>query len=104
MSALPEHPVLLPWKRLRQEGRGAGLHSTLLRIGELIKLLIAGLALEGICLLYEPLLSLWVLAEQVDAVGQSHCCGFVACQHEEVGLSCNLPAEAKQPDQTQACV
>ena len=63
-------------------------------IGELVKLLIAGLALEGICLLDEPLLSLWVLAEQVDAVGQSDCCGFVACQHDEVGLSCDLPAEA----------
>ncbi len=63
-------------------------------VGEVVKLLVAGLALEGIRLLDEPLLSLWVLADQVDAVGQSNCCGLVACQHDEVGLSCDLPAEA----------
>ena len=83
-----------PGKHSRRGEKAQGFAQDCCCIWELVKLLIAGLALEGIRLLDEPLLSLWMLAEQIYAVGHSNCCGFIACQHDEVGLSCDLPAEA----------
>ena len=62
-------------------------------IWELVQLLIAWLLpLELIHLMQQLLLRFWVVAEQVDTVGERHRSGLIACQHEGRYLRSDLPA------------